>query len=450
MIGKEKLFARLEKVLAQSSADETEIVYVGAESGLTRYANSAIHQNVFENNSKIFFRTAFGKKIGVASTNSLVGSDLKRTLDNSCEIARNQPENINFPGLPGPAKYRDVNTFDDKTAGFSPRDRAKVVKKIIRVADRKKFSLAGAFSTSSGEIAVVNSKGVRAYQPITTASVNMIAMSDSSSGYAAGLSRQVDNVDFDKLAKIAVEKCDKSQNPVSVEPGDYEVILEPAAVGSLLEWVNYIGFGSKSFLDKTSFMAGKIGKKITSDKINLYDNGLDSKTIAFPFDFEGVPKKKVSFISKGVAKGVVYDRITAYKGKAKSTGHSLTADSSAMGAIALNLVMSGGRSTREKMIQNVKRGILVTRFHYINGFIDTPRAVLTGMTRDGTFLIENGEIASGIKNLRFTDAMMRSFKSVATISKETELIESWWDAVGCIQAPTLHLGSFKFTGKTEF
>jgi predicted Zn-dependent protease len=221
-------------------------------------------------------------------------------------------------------------------------------------------------------------------------------------------------------------------------------------MGSLLEWINYIGFGSKSYLDKTSFLAGKIGRKITSPMISLYDDGLDPKSVAFPFDFEGVPKKKIPFIDKGVAKGVVYDRVTAYKGKAKSTGHALTPDSSSQGAIALNLVMKGGSARRDKMISKVKRGILVTRFHYINGFIDTPNAVLTGMTRDGTFLIENGEIVSGIKNLRFTDAMMRSFKSAVAISQETDLIESWWDAIGCIRAPAVHLGSFKFTGKTEF
>ncbi len=450
MIGKEKLFARLEKVLAYSPADETEIIYVGNESGLTRYANSAIHQNVFENNSKIYFRTVFGKKIGVASTNSLVNSDLKKTLENSCEIAHNQPENPNFPGLPGPAKYREIDTFDQKTANFTPRNRAMEVKKIIKIADREKFTLAGAFATTMGEIAIVNSKGVHAYQPITSASINMIAMSDNSSGYAAGLSRGVDNIDFEKLAETAVKKCALSQNPISLEPGDYEVILEPAAVGALLEWINYVGFGSKSFQDKTSLLAGKIGKKITSSMISIVDNGLNAKSVAFPFDFEGVPKKKVTIIDKGVARGVVYDRTAALKAKTKSTGHALTPESSGMGAIALNLEMAPGKTPRSQMIKKVKRGILVTRFHYINGFIDTPNAVLTGMTRDGTFLIENGEIKSGIKNLRFTDAMMRSFKSVKAISRETELIESWWDAVGCIRAPTLHLGSFKFTGKTEF
>lgn len=450
MIGKEKLFGRLEKILAGSHADETDIVFVGTESGLTRYANSAIHQNVFENNSIIYFRSVLGNRIGVARTNSLVAADLKKSLQDSYEIAQNQPENPDFPGLPKPAKYQKMNTFDDTTAGFSPRDRAKVVKKVISWADRNGFTMAGALSTMSGEIAVLNSKGIRAYQPITSASINMIAMSDTSSGYAAGTSRRVGDIDIDMLTRRAVDKCEGSQHPRSIEPGDYEVILEPAAVGALLEWINYIGFGYKSFQEKTSFLAGKIGKKITADAITIYDDGLNSKSIAFPFDFEGVPKKKVVFVDKGVARGVVYDRIGAVKDKTKSTGHAQTPDQTGQGAFALNLFMTPGTTAREKMIEKVRKGILITRFHYINGFIDTPNAVLTGMTRDGTFLIENGEVVGGIKNLRFTDAMMRSFKTVKAISKEAELINSWWDAVGCISAPTLHLGSFRFTGKTEF
>lgn len=450
MIGKVKLYAGLNKILAQSRADETEIAYIGTESSLTRYANSAIHQNVYENNCRIIFRSVIGKQIGVASTNSLVPADLKKTLDDSYEIALNQPENPHFPGLPKPAPYKKIKTFDQKTAAFSPRDRARVVKKIIAIADRKNFTVAGALAIYTGEMAILNSKGVRAYQPVTSASVNIIAMSDTSSGYAAGLSRKIGGIDFEALAHRAVEKCELSLNPKSIEPGDYEVILEPSAVGSLLEWMSYIGFGSKSFQEKTSFLAGKIGQKITSGMITLYDDGLTPGSIAFPFDFEGVPKKKVKLIERGIAKGVVYDRMGAFKDKTRSTGHALTADSAGEGAIALNLIMAPGKVKRDKMIEKVKKGILITRFHYINGYIDTPNAVLTGMTRDGTFLIENGKITGGVKNLRFTDSMLRAFGSAVAISKETALVESWGIGIGCVTAPTVHLGSFRFSGKTEF
>jgi predicted Zn-dependent protease len=450
MIGKEKLFKKLESVLAGSSADETEIVFAGTESGLTRFANSHIHQNVFENNAKILFRSALGKRVGVASTNSLVTADLVKTLKNSIEIARQQPENPEWPGLPKPAKYKELNTFDEATAAFTPRDRARGVKKIIAESNRKKFTVAGAFSTSHGEIAVLNSLGVRAYQAVTAASVNMIPMSDTSSGYASGTSRRATDLDLTALAKIAVSKCDRSQNPEQIEPGDYEVILEPAAVAEIMEWLNFVGLGSKPFLDKMSFLSGKIGRKITSDKVTIYDNGLDERSVAFPFDFEGVPKKKVVFVNKGVAKGVVYDRAAALKARKKSTGHAVTADENAQGAFGLNISIAPGRTKRESMISKVKKGILITRFHYINGLIDPRNSVLTGMTRDGTFLIENGEIQCGIKNLRFTDNIMRAFKSVVAISKEVEYKDSWWTSVGCMTVPAMHLGSFKFTGKTDF
>lgn len=450
MIGQKKLFARLEKALAQAQGDAAEIVFVGEEKGLTRYANSAIHQNVFENNARIIVRQVIGRKVGVASGNSLVPDDLKRVLDNAYEIARNQPDNPLFPGLPKPARYRAVRSFDDRTARFSPADRARVVKRLIKVSDCKKFMLAGAFSTACGEIAVLNSNGVRAYQPLSTAGINIVAMSDTSSGFAAGLSRQVNKLDFDLLARRAVDTCDRAQNPRSVEPGDYEVLLQPAAVAELLEWMTYIGFGAKAFREKSSFLSGKIGRRIMSPLITIADDAYDNDAMAFPFDMEGVPKKKVPLITKGVAKGVVYDSYYARKDRVKSTGHAFPADENTDGPLPLNLVMAPGKTPREKMIEKVKRGILVTRFHYINGFIDTPKAVLTGMTRDGAFLIENGDIVGGIKNLRFTDSMTRAFGTAVAVSREQELVESWWSSVGCIRAPALHLGSFRFTGKTGF
>lgn len=450
MIGKQKLFSLLEKILVQSKADETEILFVGDQRGLTRYANSAIHQNVYETNQKICFRTVSEKRIGIASTNSLEPADLKRALDNSLEIAMNQPENSHFPGLPKPAKYRQLRTYDEKTAKFGPRDRAMAVKKVIAAASKKGFTAAGAFSSGAGEIAVLNSKGVRSYQPITSASINLIVMSPTSSGYASGLSRRIDKIDFKKVAATAVAKCDLAQNPQPIEPGDYTVLLEPAAVASLMEWMSYIGFDPKTFHEQTSFLSGKIGQKITSNLISVYDDAYDHSSVAFPFDFEGVPKKKVFLINKGVAKGVVYDSLWAARFKTKSTGHALFPGESGTGALPLNLGVAPGQTPRAKLMEQVKKGVLITRFHYINGYIDPPHAVMTGMTRDGTFLIEKGKIRCGLKNMRFTDGMLRAFGSAIAVSKETELVESWWTSIGCIKAPAILLRSFKFTGKTEF
>lgn len=196
-------------------------------------------------------------------------------------------------------------------------------------------------------------------------------------------------------------------------------------------------------------MSNRIGQKIMGENVTVYDDGNDQSAIAFPFDFEGVPKQKVTLIEKGVAKGVVYDSITAHKDKVKSTGHALTPDS-AEGALALNLFIEAGNSSGDKMIESVERGLLVTRFHYINGLLDTTNALLTGMTRDGTFWIENGKVKHGVKNLRFTESMLKAFSNAVQISKERKIVNSWWGDVGCVVAPAMWIKNFKFTGKTEF
>ena len=450
MIGKDKLFSIFEKVAKSGKADEIEITYLGNNTGLTRFANSTIHQNVNESDAHVLIRTVIGKKIGVASTNSIAQNDLKATLKNSLEIARFQRDNQYFDGLPEPSDYAKINTYFDNTAAYTPKDRARQVKKVFIRGNRRKYTMAGAFSTGDGEVAVFNTRGVRCYQALTGSSINIVAMSKNSSGYAAGTSRDVGNIDPVSLADIAVEKARLSKYPKKIKPGDYEVILEPPAIAEAIEWLNYVGFNSRSFMEKRSFLAENIGKKIMNDSITIYDDGNDPSGIALPFDFEGVPRKKVYFVENGVGKGVVWDRLSGKKQGVPSTGHALTADNHGEGAVGLNIFVGTGNKTEDEMIASVERGILVTRFHYVNGLIDPPKAVLTGMTRDGTFLIENGKIKHGIKNLRFTDSMLRAFSTVKGISKERKLVPSWWDAVGCIAAPAIHLGSLKFTGTTDF
>lgn len=449
MIGKEKILETLDSILKKSKADQTEAVYLGGESGLTRFANSSIHQNVFEVNSRVYFRAALGKKIGVAATNSFTKNDLKKALSDAVEIAKNQRENPNFPGLPSKQKVLNPNTYFKKTAEFTPLQRAEEVKKIFDQAKVHNLTAAGSFSTGEAEIAVVNTYGVVCYQPLTSSFINIIVMGDNSSGYADCLSRDVDDIKVDHLTQIAIQKCLDSKNPEGLEPGEYDVVLEPTAVASLLEWMNYIGFGSKPFQEGTSFLSNRIGQKIMGENVTIYDDGNDESAIAFPFDFEGVPKQKVTLVENGVAKGVVYDSISAHKDNVKSTGHALTPDS-ADGALAFNLFVQAGDSSLDKMIQSVERGLLITRFHYINGLLDTTNALLTGMTRDGTFWIENGKVKHGVKNLRFTESMLKAFSNATQISKDRKIVNSWWGDVGCVVAPAMLMKNFKFTGKTEF
>lgn len=450
MIGKEKLFETFEKAVKSARADQVEVVYLGSDDALTRFANSTIHQNMNESNTRVMVRAVKGKKIGVASGNSLKLNDLKKTIKDAIEIAKYQKDNEYFPGLAGPQKYPVIDTYDDATAKYGPKERARAIKKVFVRANRRKFLTAGSYATGANEIAVFNTEGIRAYQTLTSANLQVIAMSETSSGFAVDLSRKAEDIDPVTIADIAVEKAFRSKKPKAIKAGEYEVILDPAATAAIFEWVNYIGFGSKAFQDKTSFLSENIGKQVMSDAMTVYDDGLDLSAMAMPFDFEGIPKQKVAFVENGVGKGVVYDRNSAMKDGVETTGHALTPTEHGEGAIPMNIFIAPGDGSLEKMIESVEKGVLVTRFHYINGFIDTPKAVLTGMTRDGTFLIKNGRIKHGVKNLRFTDSMLRSFSTVKSVSKEARLIPSWWDSVGCVSAPAVHLGSFKFTGTTDF
>ncbi|MCI0330284.1 MAG: TldD/PmbA family protein [candidate division Zixibacteria bacterium] len=450
MTGREKIFSLLEPLLKKSGADQAEAVYVGSNSGLTRYANSIIHQNVAESNSRVYFRVALGKKIGVASTNTFEKGELSRALNAALEIARHQRETLHFNGLPGKQKYPKLTSYYKATAAFGPKERAAVLKKIFEKAAKHNLQAYGSLKTGEGELAVLNSNGVRAYQPQTIASINLITMSDDSSGYAEGLAQNTRKLDFDLLAETSIEKCLAAHHPQEIPPGKYEVVLEPVAVGNLFEWLSFVSFGSVAFQEKSSCLAGRIGQQLFGPNVTIYDDATDAEALPFPFDFEGTAKRKVTMVDKGVAKGVVYDTLTGAKEGKKSTGHALTPDASAQGAVPLHIGMKAGPVGLSKMVKNVARGFLVTRFHYLNGFLDPPQATMTGMTRDGVFLVEEGQIKHGVKNLRFTESMVKAFSNVVELSRERKLVNTWWDALGGIHVPALRIREFTFSGKTDF
>jgi len=448
MTGRARILKLLGSIVSESKADTTEILFIGNESGLTRYANSQIHQNTAESDSKITFRVSVGKKIGTASTNTLEKGALSRCLETAIEIAGHARPNKYFMGIADKIRPKNIKTYFESAARYTPAARAAVVGRICRASSGMGLIASGAFSTSASEIAFVNSRGAALYQPLTSAAINIVISSDSSSGYAQAVSRQAEKIDFKSLTDIATQKCLLSLGPVTLEPGKYDVLLEPMAVANLLEWLAFIGFGAVPYHDKTSFLSGKYNKRVMAPSVTIYDDGLDRSGVAFPFDFEGMAKSKVYFIKKGLAGRPVYDLQTAAKNKTKSTGHGM-ALGAATGPVPLNVFMLPGKKPVAKILKEIKRGVLVTRFHYINGFLDTPRALMTGMTRDGTFLIENGKIISGVKNLRFTESIIRAFSNIRAVSKETELCDTWWSDIGCISAPALHIKEFTFSGRTE-
>ncbi len=447
MLGEKRVKKLTDGILARSTADQTEVVVMAGDEYLTRFANSTIHQNVAETDTAVRIRVVLGSRVGVASTNNLDDEALARTLEGALAIARLQPENPDFKSLPGPQPLPKVVAFSQATADCTPEQRARGVGTICMMAREAGVVASGALTTAVLEFGVANSLGVFGHFSTTRADINTVIMSETSASYAAGMALDVNDMDFEAIGREAVEKCLRSQNPRALEPGEYTVILEPYAVQDFIQMMSYTGFSAVAMQEGRSFMAGKIGQQIVDPRVSIWDDGLDPQGLPVPFDFEGVPKQRVDLIENGVARGVVYDSYRAGKEGRASTGHALPAPNS-FGPFPLNVFFGAGEASLEEMIASTDKGLYVTRFHYTRP-VEPTRVVITGMTRDGTFLIENGEITYPVKNLRFTQSYLEALNRVDMIGKDPRLLPGMGGLGGTLQ-PALKLDGFTFTGATEF
>jgi predicted Zn-dependent protease len=448
VIGKEKMQSIAKRVLGFSEADQTEVLVFGKDEQLTRFAKNTIHQNVAEADVSVRVRSVFGKKTGVASGNDLGDEALKKVVQSAQTVARFQQDNPDFLSLPEPQAAQKLDAYFEATAACSPEIRAQGAAAICALSRENELEAAGAFSTAVDELAVANSLGVEAYHRRTIAHIVTVIMGQNSSGYASADALDVSRLDPEAIGREAIDKALRSRDPVDIEPGDYTVILEENAVADMVSTLGYLGFDALSVQEGRSFMNDNFGKKITGENITIWDDGYDLRGLALPFDYEGVPKQKVILIDKGVAAGVVYDSFTAGRETGKrSTGHSLPAPNT-WGPYPMNLFMNTGEATKDQMLSSTKRGIWVTRFHYTNP-VHAVKTVLTGMTRDGTFLIENGELTRPLKNLRFTQSILEALGGVEMLGSDVKLIKSDWENFAtCV--PAVKIKGFRFTGTTEF
>ncbi len=360
MLGETEMRRIADAVIAGSRADQTEVEVFWHNSALTRFANNYIHQNVEQTDVDVRVRAVIGQKIGIASTNEISDEGLAGVAAKAYEIAQRQRENEDFRSLPRPEPVQRADAWDEATARCGPEERAAVVAQICDASSRAGLTAAGAFHTTSHELALANSLGVFAHHTETQADINTVIMSETSSGYAARVSKDVGDIDGEDVAREAVDKALRGVAPRAVDPGEYEVILEPYAVCDLLDFFSYLSFGALPFMEKRSFLAGRIGERVMDEKITIWDDGLSPEGIPTPFDYEGLPKQKVTFIDGGVAKGVVWDSYLAGRqgGGQRSTGHALPAGST-IGALPLHLFMATGGASMDDMIKDVKRGLWV-------------------------------------------------------------------------------------------
>lgn len=447
MIGRDNCLQLLTRLVQDSPVDQTEALLLTEDSSLTRFAKSSVHQHVAEKNATLILRVVKNKRIAVLTTNRLNRSSLRDLLKKAISIAEVQQSNEDFVSLPTPQSIPEINTFHGNINSLTPDRKVKVVNDLFKMVKGKGLEASGSFSNGAVEMAVVNSLGVGAYQKYSDLVFHLIVQGDEGSGYAGFVSRDPDQLDIVSLARDAIEKASKGV-PIQIEPGEYEVVLEPYAVSELLSFLGYLGFHALAVQEGRSFLCNQFGKKMVDSKVTVYDDGLDPEGLRIPFDFEGIPKQRVVFFDEGVAKEVTYDSFTGNREGKNSTGHGLIAPNTE-GPIPVNLLMRKGESSLEEMIRSVRKGIYVTRFHYTN-VVEPMKAVLTGMTRDGTFLIEEGEIKRPIKNMRFTESVLRALSRVSAISKERRIcsegtVYSRRFITGVV-SPAIKVDGFNFSG----
>lgn len=444
------------KSAVEKGASQAQAVAVLIDKALTRFANSQIHQNVGIKNGGIMVKVVLDdKRIGVFRTNTLEEIEIGNAVEQALKIAKVTQPNKDFKSLPEPEPWTAIEgAFDKETASCMPEYRAQKVKEAIETAHSKSLivrAVAGYISTNNISFAVANSLGVSASAQLTTASMKTTVISEKNGSEGFGTaqkdSRRVRDIQPTVLAEEAAEKSVKSVNPVKISPGEYEVVLSPLAVGTVIRYLAYIGFSARTYQDGRSFVKYHLNKQVFDGKLNVKDDARDTRTLyALPVDGEGVRKKTLYLIKNGVVseESICYDSFTAGRENKKSTGHSLPPLAMRYyGApLPFNMLVEPSDSDLEEMIEETKNGIFVTFLHYVNP-VEPTKAVLTGLTRDGTFLIQNGELTKPIVNMRFTDTMLSALNKIPLIGRNLEIVEQ-------ATVPPIKLKKLRFVGLSTY
>ena len=466
-----EIFDRIRKL---SSADEVEVLISGGRFALTRFANNAIHQNVEDENHVVSVRTVQGGRTARAFTNKFDDDGLRRVVESSEALAKVQhpdPDLLPMPDsseacgnalqlsgqAPGGVRATKIPVRHfAETAAIAPQDRAASVKKIVEVAQKHKLTTAGIYSSSESVEGIFNSRGLSQWHEQTLAEVSITMLADDSSGWQKANSPDVNNLDPLMLAEIAAQKAIDSAKPAETPAGKYTVILEPSAALDIVGFM-FWDYSGMAILDQRSFLTGRIGSKLFGENISIWDDVAHPLQTGAPFDGEGVRRQRVRLVENGTVKRVVYARGTAERmkrseqkdkvGPIAATGHGFSLPNE-MGEMPLNIVFAPPTNpqTLAQMIASTERGVLVTRLWYIRE-VDPYEKIVTGMTRDGTFLVENGQVKKGVRNFRFNQSLIHMLTSVEAMSVPTRSCgEESFDMV----VPAMKIRDFNFTEVTRF
>jgi predicted Zn-dependent protease len=438
----------LSRVLKLSPAHATEVSIESQDTALTRFANNNIIQNVAENDLKIAIRVLHQDKMGRAVTNKTDADSLAASCEQALHLAKHTSPDPQTLPLPGRQSYEKTSSFFDSTYLFNAQQRAEQVERMVRLIRNDNGNLPGAPKTGGSAIAIGNSQGLFAFSKSTSATVSVTANIDNCTGMSVMNEPDIEKIDGLSLAKTAIDKAVSSKETVEVPAGEYTVILEPLAVLNLLSslLIDYISqvshFSGIAVKEKLGFVADRIGQKVFGEKFTLDDDAYHPLHQGVPFDGEGMPRMPVILIYNGILAHVVHTRASALQIGEEPTGHALE-QPNPYGAVPQHLVMRGRAASIDDMVKKTAQGLYITRFWY-NRLVDPGRLTVTGTTRDGTFLIRNGEITGAIKNLRFNVSLFNVFNNITDLGKEVRTYDEESGRIMVI--PPIRVEGFRFTG----
>ncbi len=432
------------RALGYSNADQTEVLVYATNSALTRFTHGVSNQNIDAIDVSVSVRAIVGGRTGVASTNRTSDTELEDVVRRAIDLATFAPADPMQPDLPtgGPVDA-PAGAFDDSTARADAFTRAQIVDAILTESEEAGFWSAGYASTSRSGITIANSSGALASFDGTDAQANVKMIGSDSSGFAEYYSTKVGSVDGRDVGRRAAHKAKDSAAPQSVEPGEWTVILEPAAFGELLSYL--VGhFSAQSYDEGSSFCSDGLDRKYFDESVTIHDDYSHPLAPGMPFDYEAQPKERLALVDGGVVRNIVTDSYYAKKLSRPNTGHALPAPN-AWGPQAINIVVSPGAKSTEELISETTRGLLISRFWYIRT-VDQKKTIVTGMTRDGTFLIEHGRITGGVRNLRFNQSIVEALGAASFSSDQHRTGQYSYSLV----VPAAKIERFTFTSTTEF
>ncbi len=411
---------------------------------LTRFANNAIHQHVAEHGLSVSLRVVVDGRTARVTTNRIEEDALRSTLESAASLAASQPKDPGLLPIPGKQKYRPVRRFSAPTASLSAEIRARAVKTACALAENKGQVAAGIFSRGQSQTVLANSQGLFASYRQTQAEFSVTMQQGSATSWAKANAADYRVFDPQQLARKASERAERAINPVELATGRYTVILEPAAVLDLIGFL-YYDFAATAVRDQRSCFSERLGLPLMGKNITISDDVYHPEQLGAPFDGEGIPRQRIVLVEQGVPRNLVYSRRSAKKAHKTPTGHGFALPNE-YGEAPMNLVVEGGKTSLPEMIAGTDRGLLVTRLWYIRE-VEPYEKIMTGMTRDGLFLVEKGQVTRPVRNFRFNQSILQMLRNVEALgpSHRATAEESFEMVV-----PPMKIREFHFSEVTKF